>query len=67
MNQGVVCSEASASSLRATFPQLTTLRVEGAKHPVPFTESVCAFVLQGLKLEPIPVQIELPPGGAAQG
>ena len=37
------------------------MRVKGAKHPVPFTESVCAFVLQALKLEPIPVQIALPP------
>ena len=55
-----VCLPQQVQELQATFTQLTTMRVEGAKHPVPFTESVCAFVLQALKLEPIPVQIELP-------
>ncbi len=55
-----VCLPQQVQELQATFPSLTKMRVEGAKHPVPFTESVCAFVLQALKLEPIPVQIELP-------
>ena len=55
-----VCMSHQVHALEAKFPHLAVMRVEGVSHPVPFTESVCAFVLQELKLAPQPQQIEEP-------
>jgi pimeloyl-ACP methyl ester carboxylesterase len=55
-----VCLPQQVQELQAKFAHLAAMRVEGATHPVPFSESVCAFVLQELKLDPIPAQIKLP-------
>lgn len=55
-----VCLAPQVQELQAKFPHLTAMRVEGAGHPVPFSESVCAFVLKELKVEPIHAQIKLP-------
>ena len=55
-----VCLAPQVQELQAKFPHLTAMRVEGAAHPVPFSESVCAFVLKELKVDPIHAQIKLP-------
>ena len=55
-----VCLPQQVEELQAKFPCFVAMRVEGATHPVPFSASVCAFVLEGLKLDPIPAHIKLP-------
>ncbi len=55
-----VCLPPQIQELQAKFPYSKAMRVEGAAHPVPFSESVCAFFLKELKLDPIPAQIKLP-------
>ena len=55
-----VCLAQQVEELQAKFPCFVAMRVEGATHPVPFSASVCAFVLEGLKLDPIPAHIKLP-------
>jgi pimeloyl-ACP methyl ester carboxylesterase len=55
-----VCLAQQVEELQAKFPRFVAMRVEGATHPVPFSASVCAFVLEGLKLDPMPAHIKLP-------
>jgi len=55
-----VCLPAQVQDLQAKFPHLAAIRVEGATHPVPFTQAVCAFVLKGLKLPLLEVKTKPP-------
>jgi pimeloyl-ACP methyl ester carboxylesterase len=41
-----VCMSQQVQEMQTKFPHLTTMQVEGATHPVPFSESVCAFVTE---------------------
>lgn len=54
-----VCLPQHVQELHDKFPQLATMKVEGATHPVPFSESVCRFILQSLKLAPLPKRSKL--------
>jgi len=55
-----VCLPQQVQELQAKFPHLAEMRVEGAAHPVPFTQAVCAFVLKGLKLPQLEVKTKPP-------
>ena len=60
-----VCLPQQVEELQAKFPRFVAMRVEGATHPVPFSASVCAFVLGGLKLDPMPAHIQVTSDGGA--
>ena len=55
-----VCLPQQVQELQAKFPHLAEMRVDGAAHPVPLTQAVCAFVLRGLKLPQLKVKTKPP-------
>jgi pimeloyl-ACP methyl ester carboxylesterase len=55
-----VCLPQQVQELHDKFPKLAAMQVQGATHPVPFSESVCKFVVQSLKLAPVPSRTKLP-------
>jgi len=50
-SQSAVCLPQQVHDFAQKYPGTNLLRVEGASHPVPFTDAVCEFVLQALQLE----------------
>ncbi len=50
-SQSAVCLPQQVHDFAQKYPGTNLLRVEGASHPVPFTDAVCEFVLQALNLE----------------
>jgi len=50
-SQSAVCLPQQVHDFAQKYPGTNLLRVEGASHPVPFTDDVCEFVLQALHLE----------------
>jgi hypothetical protein len=48
-SQSGVCLNDQVQQFIESYPKANVLRVEGASHPVPFTENVCEFVLSSLK------------------
>jgi len=56
-----VCLPQQVQELQQVFPKARLLRVEGAAHPVAFTQEVCAFVLDGFYRVPAsPPTVALP-------
>jgi pimeloyl-ACP methyl ester carboxylesterase len=49
-SQSGVCLDDQVQEFIESYPKANVLRVEGASHPVPFTENVCEFVLSSLHL-----------------
>ena len=52
-SQSGVCLDDQVQQFIESYPKANVLRVEGASHPVPFTENVCEFVLSSLNLPKI--------------
>lgn len=46
-----VCLPEQVQEMQDKFPQLVTLCIEKAKHPVPYSEAVCAFVLEQMQVK----------------
>ena len=46
-----VCLPEQVREMQDKFPKLETLYIENAKHPVPYSEAVCAFVLEQIQVK----------------
>jgi pimeloyl-ACP methyl ester carboxylesterase len=55
-----VCLSEQVKSLKREFPNAQVLEVDGAAHPVPFTDAVNQFIISDLKLPAQQIELALP-------